>query len=373
MVSLGLPSTTDQFLLQPNLYRTGEAEDLFGVLDGLWGEGRSRDSQDGAYFLVSGFATHNGGVRFFERFRHHIEDGGTVQAVFGGSRSSNMTSRQLVDALVGCGASVHIVNRRYMMHSKLYGKRSASGEERLVVTSGNFSAPGLRRNIESLISLSESSTTALGFDWSSLLGGLLSETVQVFAASEAEDDDPRWALLYDEENRGRRRAAVEDQDSDVLESLIITLSHADTVRVSAAPGTKAAKGSQYFWLSKDCFDFFPALTIRNTKGSKATYSTMVDVSFADIDREESVRVTFEAENNLDFRLGTGPLRGTKVAKQGDIAVLSRRDERRYDLKIVPSGTPAFSALSAHALIRVGAQDKRYGYASNSEVDRILGR
>lgn len=367
------PATADQFLLQPNLYRTGDAEDLFGVLDGLWGEGRNRDPQDGAYYLVSGFATHNGGVRFFERFRHHVDGGGTVHAVFGGSLSSNMTSRQFVDALMECGVSVHIISRRYMMHSKLYGKRSTTGDERLVVTSGNFSAPGLRRNIESLVSLSGPSTAGLGFDWTSLMDGLLSDTAEVFTASGAADDDPRWALLYDEETRGRRRAAAEDQDSDVLESLIVTLSHADTVRVSATPGTEAAKGSQYFWLSKDCFDFFPALTIRNTRGTKATYSTMVDVSFLDVGREESVRVTFEAENNLDFRLGTGPLRGTRVAKQGDIAVLSRRDERRYELKIVAGGTPAFFALSAHALIRVGAQDKRYGYASNVEVDKILGR
>ena len=62
-----------------------------------------------------------------------------------------------------------------------------------------------------------------------------------------------------------------------------------------------------------------------------------------------------------------------MAKKGDIAVLTRRDERRYELKVVPSGTSAFFALSPHALIHVGAQGKRYGYASNIEVDRILGR
>jgi len=284
-----------------------------------------------------------------------------------------MTSIQLVGALLDCGVTVYVINRRHMMHSKLYGKRSIHGDDSLVVTSGNFSAPGLRRNIESLVSLSEPSTAALGFDWHALFDGLLGDTVDVFSASEAPPDDPRWALLYDEETRGRRRATAEDQETDVLESMIVTLSHADTARIGASPGTEAAKGSQYFWLSKDCFDFFPPLTIRNTRGRKATYSTMVDVSFLDIGREESVRVTFEAENNLDFRLGTGPLRGTRVAKQGDMAVLSRRDERRYELSIVPSGTSAFFALSPHALIRVGAQDKRYGYAPNADVDRILGR
>ena len=41
--------------------------------------------------------------------------------------------------------------------------------------------------------------------------------------------------------------------------------------------------------------------------------------FVDIDREVEVRVTFEAENNLDFRLGTGPLRHSKLVESGDIS------------------------------------------------------
>lgn len=373
-MSLGTPPTGDQFLLQPNLYSTGEAEDLFGVLDGLWADRGDHDPQEAAYFLVSGFATHNGGVRFFERFRHHIDGGGTVHAVFGGSRSSNMTSRQLVDALVECGASVHIINRRYMMHSKLYGKRSTTGDEHLVVTSGNFSAPGLRRNIESLISLSGPSTAALGFDWSSLIDGLLSETGNVFAASEAAVDDPRWALLYDEETRGRRRATAEDQESDVLESLIVTLSHFDTARVMADRGTRESMGTQYFLLSKDSFDFFPALTERRVSNKGlVTYSTMVDVNFVNITTTKSVRVTFEAENNSDFRLGTGPLRCTQVASKDDIAVLSRRGEAQYDLRIVHHGAPEFVKLNSYAITHVGARGKRYGYAPNAKVDEILSR
>lgn len=81
-------------------------------------------------------------------------------------------------------------------------------------------------------------------------------------------------------------------------------------------GTDEAKGTQYFWLSKDCYDFFPPLTILNRRGHKRTYSSKVRVYFADLPRTSTVRVTFEAENNLDFRLGTGPLRGTGLAAPG---------------------------------------------------------
>jgi hypothetical protein len=35
---------------------------------------------------------------------------------------------------------------------------------------------------------------------------------------------------------------------------------------TANSGTDAAKGIQYFWLSKDCYDFFPPLTMINERG-----------------------------------------------------------------------------------------------------------
>ena len=109
--------------------------------------------------------------------------------------------------------------------------------------------------------------------------------------------------------------------------MVLRLSHADTVRINATPGTDEAKGTQYFWLSKDCYDFFPPLTILNRRGYKRTYSCEVRVYFVNLGQTLTVRVTFEAENNLDFRLGTSPLRGSGLARPGDWAALSHWRER----------------------------------------------
>ena len=56
-----------------------------------------------------------------------------------------------------------------------------------------------------------------------------------------------------------------------------------------------------------------------------------------------------------------------------MAVISRRGESRYDLKIIPQGTKEFFALSPYAATYIGARGKRYGYAPNLSVDRILSR
>ncbi len=360
----------NEFLLQPDLYRTGRSTELFHVLDGLWQ--RLPDGADDTLYILSGFGTFNGGVSFFERFRAHVDQGGRVRAVFGGSRTNNMTSRQLIDALLDCGVEIHLVNRRYMMHSKLYGKRSAGGDQRLVVTSGNFTGPGIARNIESVLVLDNETVDSMSFDWDALFDGLLSSALEVFPVNGAVADDPRWALLYDEGSRDSRKPTPEDQE-DVYESLLITLSHSDTARIMAAPATTAGAGTQYFWLSKDSHAFFPPLTIRNERGRKATYSCMVTVQFVDLQETADLRVTYEAENNLDFRLGTANLRYTQLAREGDMAVISRRGEFRYDLKIIPQGTQEFFALSPYAATYVGARGKRYGYAPNASVDRILDR
>lgn len=154
--------------------------------------------------------------------------------------------------------------------------------------------------------------------------------------------------------------------------MALRLGHADTVRINAAPGTDEAKGTQYFWLSKDCYDFFPPLTILNRRGHKRTYSSKVRVYFADLPRTSTVRVTFEAENNLDFRLGTGPLRGTGLAAPGDWAALSRIGESRYELRLYRQGDPVATALNEHAVHLIGHQGKRYGFLSNDEFRAIAG-
>ena len=154
--------------------------------------------------------------------------------------------------------------------------------------------------------------------------------------------------------------------------MVLRLSHADTARIMADPGTNAAKGSQYFWLSKDSFGFLPPLTILNRRGYKTTYSCDVQMEFLDLGKTSQVRVTFEAENNLDFRLGTGPLRYTKLATAGDLAAITRVAEDRYQLRLYAEGTPLYNALLPHAVTMIGHQGKRYGYLANAEFDRILG-
>lgn len=49
-------------------------------------------------------------------------------------------------------------------------------------------------------------------------------------------------------------------------TMVLKLSHADTARINASPRSNAGKGTQYYWLSKDCYDIFPPLTVRNARG-----------------------------------------------------------------------------------------------------------
>ena len=93
---------------------------------------------------------------------------------------------------------------------------------------------------------------------------------------------------------------------------------------------------------------------------------MVRMKFVDLRKEAEVRVTFEAENNLDFRLGTGPLRYTGLARPGDIAAISRTGENRYELRLFEQNTKAGRVLSQYAVNFIGHQGKRYGFISNQQ-------
>ena len=148
--------------------------------------------------------------------------------------------------------------------------------------------------------------------------------------------------------------------------MIITLSHSDTARIQADPGTTASKGTQYFWLSKDCFDFFPPLNEKNSRGTKNAYQTVINVKYIDIDptKTEEARVTFEAENNYDFRLGTGRLRNTKIADKDDIAAITRLSDKDYEIRIVRAGSATYTHLLKYATTFIGNYGKRYGYISN---------
>lgn len=82
-------------------------------------------------------------------------------------------------------------------------------------------------------------------------------------------------------------------------------------------------------------------------------------------------MTFEAENNLDFRLGTGPLRYRKCASEGDLAAITRTGHDTYQLRIFRKGSPAFNALSPSAVTFIGHQGKRYATIASDEFAAVL--
>lgn len=54
-----------EFLLQPGVYRTGDASTLLKLLDNMWIKDHSVGA--GTLYIISGFANYNGGVRFYRR------------------------------------------------------------------------------------------------------------------------------------------------------------------------------------------------------------------------------------------------------------------------------------------------------------------
>lgn len=142
------------------------------MLERIWV--RELSPGDGTLYILSGFANYNGGVRFFPTFRSHIENGGHVIAVLGGSTSQRLTSRQIVRELLACGVEVHVINRKRLMHAKSYGVANSAGQT-LVVTSGNFTGPGMSQNVEMSMLLDQPSTAEIGFSWPRLLKSMLEQ------------------------------------------------------------------------------------------------------------------------------------------------------------------------------------------------------
>lgn len=351
-----------QFALHPNVYSTGPEKGLLRMLERVLV--RDATPGDGTFYLISGFANYNGSVRFLETFKRHTAAGGRIVSVFAGSTSQNLASRQVVSALLDAGAEVHVVNRKRLLHAKCYGCSNAKGQD-LIVTSGNFTGPGMSLNVESSLWLDTQGTQAAGFQWDAAMAAILGQTWDIHTPSLNDLTAPAWKLLYDEYGRD----VVLDETEET--TLIVLLGHSDTARIQADPGTDAGKGTQYFWLSRDSYGFFPPLTIRNERGDKATFSCVVRINYVDLGRVEESRVTFEAENNLDFRLGTGPLRYTKIASPGDLAAISRIGEEDYELRIIKPGAPAYDRLLGYAVNFIGNEGKRYGYIENTEFEQAL--
>jgi hypothetical protein len=353
-----------EFSIHPNVYATGARTSLRGMLEQTWV--REPSLGEGTFYLVSGFGNYNGGVRFYPTFEDHVEAGGRIAAFLGGSTSQRITSRQLVEELLECGAEVHIVNRKRMLHAKTYGFHSSEGDQ-LVVTSGNFTGPGMSQNVEVALRVGFGETAAMAFSWADVENELTDQGWQIFRPTLENEGDPRWELLYDERERP---PGLRIDESDEL-TLLLTLGHSDTARINAKKGTDAAKGSQYFWLSKDCYDFFPPLSIPNTRGYKRTYSALITLRYLDIGEEREERVTYEAENNQDFRLGTGGLRYTEEAKKGDLAAITRIGEDEYELRIFDEGSQAYDRLSPYAITFIGHKGKRTGYIENEDFFDLL--
>ncbi len=351
-----------EFIFQPEVYRTGSHNSLINLLEELWT--RPENLGSGTYYIISGFGNYNGGIRFFPTFKRHIDSGGRIVSFFGASTSMNQTSRQLVSQLLDCGCEVHLINRKHIFHSKCYGASRTDGES-LVVTSGNFTSLGMAHNVESSIYIVPELTNRIGFRWSELERSILSQRWEIYRPTLDDMEAPAWSLLF---NEAEARLSLDDSQEMTL---IMVLGHADTARINAAPGSSAALGTQYFWLSKDCYDFFPPLTIPNRRGRKSTYSTLIQLHYVDLDLITQTRVTFEAENNFDFRLGTGQLRNTELAEQGDLAVITRIAEYYYQIRIIRQISQVFGELSPYATTFIGHQGKRYGFMSNERLQDIL--
>lgn len=320
----------------------------------------SQKPGDGTIYIVSGFANYNGGARFYKTFSEHTERNGRIVAFLGGSSQQNLSSKQVAEALLECGAEVNIVNRKRLLHAKCYGTHSSAGQS-LIVTSGNFTAPGMSQNVEAALLLEAKETASLEFSWHDLEVSMRSQNWQIFQPNLDEPDDPRWSLLYDESV-----GSVQLDKSDEV-TLLITLGHNDTKRIQAQPKTDEAKGTQYFFLSKDIFDFFPPLTLRNNRGYKSTLSALVTMHYIDLgETVQDCRVTFEAGNNLDFRLGTGPLRYTKLASTEDIACVTRIGDAEYELRIAKLDSALHDVMSSYAIDFVGNRGKRYGFLANDK-------
>lgn len=352
-----------ELTVHPNVYKTGQTPGLIGLLEKAWI--RNFEPGEGTIYIISGFANYNGGVRFYDTFRRHVDEGGEVVAIFGASSSSRITSAQVVEELLSAGVQVHLINRKRLMHAKSYGRATDDGSL-LIVTSGNFTGPGMSQNVEMSVLLDEQAVAAMNFSWADLVREMLSKNWSYYQPALNARDAPAWRLLYDEFAAG----IVLDETEQM--TMVLRLSHADTARIMADRGTNAGKGSQYFWLSKDSFGFLPPLTILNRRGYKTTYSCRVEIEFVDLGLTQAVGVTFEAENNLDFRLGTGPLRYTKLAREGDLAAITRVSEDRYQLRLFSQGSPLYGDLIQYAVTLIGHQGKRYGYLGNQEFERILG-
>ena len=356
-----------EFMVQPDVYATNSHRTLGDLLEEIWIKKSTLGR--GTIYIVSGFANFNGAVPFISHFNKHIEGGGEVFAIFGGSLNQSLTSKQLVVELLKIGVRVYLVNWNQLMHMKCYGYSHGSFES-LVISSGNFTSAGLSKNVESSVYFDNKLISKSNFSWDKFESDMITFSWELHRCSLNKPNESYWNLLYDE-NASKSKTHTSPIESVNLQTMVMTLSPTDTNRILANKGDNAGKGSQYFWLTKSCIDFFPALTIQNKRGVKRTYSAEIELEYIDLNISNWEKITLEAENNLDFRLGTGKLRYTKIAKPEDLVCISRLDEMKYELRIVGKGNPLYSKLLKFAIHPIGNKGKIFGYIDNNKFTKIL--
>ncbi|ENI1058935.1 hypothetical protein ABXK20_004213 [Serratia marcescens] len=153
-------------------------------------------------------------------------------------------------------------------------------------------------------------------------------------------------------------------------TLVVSLVDTDTNRIMANPGEDAGKGSQYIWLSKDTLDFFPPLDQKNDREKVAEY-TLINLNYVDLNEIREERVTYEADNNMDVRLGTGRLRYSKIAQPGDLACITRTGVKEYQLRIIQQGSASYDLLKAKATTSIGHKGKKFGFLDNETFFQII--
>ena len=354
-----------EFIFQPNVYRTGSSQNLLEMLGRVWL--KDHKLGDGDIYIISGFANYNGGVRFYPSFSEHINKGGRIKVIIGGSTAQRLSSLQVAEALLNCNADVYVVNRKRLLHAKCYGVSSSIGDD-LIVTSGNFTDPGMSQNAEAAVRIDYANIQMAQFSWADLIDQIFRQGWDIYKLEKSDlkiKANPGWTLLYDEVY------STVPLEENQLVSMVVLLNHSDTVRIQANPGDVAGTGSQYFWLSKSAFDFFPALTEKNKKGYKNTYSCLISLNYVDLGKIVGTRVTFEVDNNRDFRLGTSKYRYTKVAAKHDLAVITRKSEYDYEIRIIQKKSHLYNDFLSYATTYIGGKGKRFGYISNSDVYRLL--
>ncbi len=97
--------------------------------------------------------------------------------------------------LLSCGAEIHIVNLKRLMHVKSYGSKTSNGEM-IVVTSGNFTGPGMAQNVEMAILLDHATTRSLRFSWDDMLDAMFAQRWDFY--------QPNLANTTFTGNRGKR-------------------------------------------------------------------------------------------------------------------------------------------------------------------------